>query len=64
MKSQMKAADRSGARIAVIVGSDELAAGTAVIRDLRHGADQVVVPRPELVDRLRAITSSQPKESS
>jgi histidyl-tRNA synthetase len=64
MKSQMKAADRSGARVAVIVGSDELAAATVVIRDLRHGADQVVVPRSDLVDRLRAIVSSQPKESS
>ena len=35
MKSQMKAADRSGAHVAVIVGSDELAAGTAVVRPLR-----------------------------
>ena len=37
MKSQMKAADRSGAHVAVIVGSDELAAGTAVVRPLRAG---------------------------
>ena len=29
MKSQMKAADRSGARLAVIIGGDEAAAGTA-----------------------------------
>ena len=34
MKSQMKAADRSGAVFAVIVGSDEAAAGTCTVRNL------------------------------
>jgi histidyl-tRNA synthetase len=34
MKGQMKDADRSGARFAVIVGDDELAAGEATVRDL------------------------------
>ena len=37
MKSQMKAAGKSGARVAVIVGEDEKAAGTATIRDLHGG---------------------------
>ena len=32
MKAQMKVADRSGAAVAVIIGGDELAAGTAVVR--------------------------------
>ena len=44
MKAQFKAADRSGAAIALVVGSDEEAAGTVVVRDLR-ASDQVVVPR-------------------
>ena len=35
MKSQMKAADRSGAAVAVIIGDDELAAGAVVVRPLR-----------------------------
>lgn len=35
MKSQMKAADRSGADYAVIVGSNEIAAGVVVVRPLR-----------------------------
>ncbi len=35
MKSQMKVADRSGARLALIVGPQELAAGEVTIRDLR-----------------------------
>jgi histidyl-tRNA synthetase len=53
MKSQMKAADRSGAAVAVIVGDDEAAAGEVTVRDLRSGADQERVPVGELVDHLR-----------
>ena len=34
MKAQMKAADRSGARFALVVGDDEVAAGTVAVRDL------------------------------
>ena len=34
MKAQMKEASRSGARYAVIIGDDELAAGEATVRDL------------------------------
>ena len=35
MKAQMKAADRSGAALALIVGGDEAAAGTVTVRALR-----------------------------
>jgi histidyl-tRNA synthetase len=42
MKGQMKDADRSGARWAVILGEDELAAGTATIRDLTTGEQRTV----------------------
>lgn len=52
MKSQMKAADRSGAAVAVIVGSDEVTAGTAVVRPLRTGGDQVAVDRAGLLAAL------------
>jgi histidyl-tRNA synthetase len=52
MKSQMKAADRSGAAVALIVGSDELAAGTVVVRPLRGGGDQVAVPRDHVIDHV------------
>ena len=41
MKSQMKAAAKSGARVAVIVGDDERAAGTVTIRDLDTGDQSV-----------------------
>ena len=52
MKAQMKAADRSGARLAVIIGDDEIAANTAVIRTMEGGSQQTV-PRDELVASVR-----------
>lgn len=64
MKSQMKAADRSGAHVALIVGSDELATDSVIVRDLRGGTDQSVVPRAELIDRLRNIVPNRPKDPS
>lgn len=53
MKSQMKAADRSGASVAVLVGSDELAAGTVTVRPLRGGGEQQLVARTDLTSHLR-----------
>ena len=52
MKAQMKAADRSGARLAVIIGDDEIAANTAVIRTMEGGSQQTV-PRDDLVASVR-----------
>jgi histidyl-tRNA synthetase len=52
MKAQMKLANRSGARHAVIVGEDELAAGTVVVKPM-HGGDQQTIPRPELIAHLQ-----------
>ncbi|HEX9258574.1 MAG TPA: histidine--tRNA ligase, partial [Acidimicrobiales bacterium] len=52
MKSQMKAADRSGAAVALIVGSDEVAAGLVTVRPLR-GGDQRAVPRTDVVQAVR-----------
>ena len=60
MKAQMKAADRSGARWAVLVGPDELAAGAVSLRDLRGGmagggtATQSRHPRAGIVAELVA----------
>lgn len=39
MRAQMKVADRSGARLAVIVGPTEVADGTVTLRDLRGPTD-------------------------
>jgi histidyl-tRNA synthetase len=52
MKAQMKAADRNGARYAVIIAEAENQSGTATIRALGTGA-QIVVRRDELVRRLQ-----------
>ena len=48
MKGQMKDADRSGARWAVIVGDDELAKGEVTLKDLKSG-EQEVMPRDDLI---------------
>jgi histidyl-tRNA synthetase len=40
MKAQMKLADRSGATVALLIGPQELAAGTVTVRDLRHGSSE------------------------
>ncbi|MGY0217210.1 histidine--tRNA ligase [Endozoicomonadaceae bacterium StTr2] len=39
-KSQMKKADRSGARYALIIGEDEMQAGEVTVKPLRHEAEQ------------------------
>jgi histidyl-tRNA synthetase len=54
MKSQMKAADRSGARVALLVGADELAADEVTIRPL-GGGEQERVPRHEVIERVRKL---------
>ncbi|MBU6200867.1 MAG: histidine--tRNA ligase [Acidobacteria bacterium] len=54
MKSQMKIADRSGARVAVIVGTDELASGTIVVRSMKSG-EQRTVARSEMVGAVAAF---------
>jgi histidyl-tRNA synthetase len=56
MKSQVKAADRSRAAVAVIIGSTELAEGTAVLRPLRTGEhQQTQVGRADLIDAIKKV---------
>lgn len=54
MKAQMKGAHRSGAAIAVIVGTDEIDAGTVAIKPLRSTDDQSIVARADLITDLRS----------
>jgi histidyl-tRNA synthetase len=57
---QLKLAGRKGISRAVILGSNELAAGSATIKDLESGA-QEIVPLVTLVDSLRAsLTEVRP----
>jgi histidyl-tRNA synthetase len=51
-KSQMKRADRSGARLALILGDDELARGVVAIKSLRGDGSQQEVPLAGLADEL------------
>ncbi|HVB48797.1 MAG TPA: histidine--tRNA ligase [Burkholderiales bacterium] len=51
-KSQMKKADASGAKLALIVGEDELAAGEVTAKPLRTAQPQQRVPRGVLARRL------------
>jgi len=52
-KSQMKKADASGARFAVIIGDDEAAAGVVSVKPLREDAQQVRVLIDEAVRLIR-----------
>jgi len=56
MKAQMKLANRSGARIALIVGDDELAAGTVVVKPMHGEGDQVAVDRSEILTHLASLS--------
>jgi histidyl-tRNA synthetase len=52
MKAQMRLADRSGARVAVIVGPEEARSGTVAIRPLRTEGDQRSVAREQVVTEV------------
>ena len=55
-KSQFKRADRSGARVALILGEDELASGTVGLKWLRENREQEQLDQEVLVSRLQQIT--------
>ena len=55
---RMKKADRAGVRMAVILGSDELAAGTAQLRDLATGT-QSSIAQADLAAASRALAGNE-----
>ena len=55
MKGQMKAADRSGAQYAIIIGTDELEKNQVTLRDLRGDGNQKLVPREVVAQNLQTI---------
>jgi histidyl-tRNA synthetase len=59
VKAQWKAADRSGARFAVILGKEEAAAGSVGLKDLGSG-EQVTVPRAEIVAAISSAVTDTP----
>jgi histidyl-tRNA synthetase len=55
LRAQFKQADRVGASYAVILGEDELAQGTATVRDMASGEEQKVPVADGARDLLRAV---------
>lgn len=53
LKAQLKMADRSGARYALLLGEEELAAATVTVRDLQAGT-QTAVSRQDILPWLRS----------
>ena len=55
-------ADRSAARMALIVGPDEAAGATVTLRPLRGGGDQRTVPRSAVVEAVRDVQAARADE--
>ena len=53
-KSQMKKADKSGAKIALILGEDEISNDSVTIKQLRERSEQQSIPMTELVGTLKS----------
>jgi len=54
-KTQFRRADRSGARVALILGDEELDRGVAALKPLRHEAGQTDCPLELLPERIAAL---------
>ena len=60
MRSQMKAADRSGADVALIIGDQEISEGTVGVRMLRdETAAQVPVPRDQVITEVQRLLDTR-----
>ena len=55
LKSRMKKADKSGARLALLLGEDEVAQGTVTLKHLRGDNPQSVHPQSEVAAVLAAV---------
>ena len=54
-KTQMKRADASGARFALIVGDDEAASNRVALKPLRETGEQTTLPPDEIAARLKGV---------
>jgi histidyl-tRNA synthetase len=62
-KAQMRRADASGATLALILGEDELRAGTVAIKPLRDDRPQVTALRGALVSALAPYVGPVPAQN-
>ena len=58
-KSQFKRADRSGAEFALVLGEDEIAQQTVVLKPLRSNADQEILALSDLVARIGRLLAGK-----
>jgi histidyl-tRNA synthetase len=61
MKGAMKAADRSGAPVVLIIGEDELAAGIVTVKNMQDGV-QSTVPLADVVTLVSTMAQINPLE--
>jgi len=54
-KSQMKRADKSGAELALIIGEDEVQKSSVLVKFLRSGEDQRMIPVTDVADNINSI---------
>jgi histidyl-tRNA synthetase len=54
-KAQMRAADRKGARLALILGEDEMSQGTATLKDLAAGTQETLSRDEAILRVLRTV---------
>ena len=52
-KSQMKKADRSGAKLALVLGENEVAANRVVVKELQHDGEQRQMEQEQLLAHLQ-----------
>ncbi len=57
-KAQFRRADRSGARMALVLGDNELERGAAALKPLRQELAQLEVPLAELATRIPALLAT------
>ena len=59
LKAQLRRADRTGARYALIIGEDECAAGEVSVKPLLSGEPQSRMALPQFMEVLRQTAPDQ-----
>ncbi len=55
LKNQLKKADKSGARFALVIGEEELQNDVVIIKPLRNGQEQKKISRDQLVENMHTL---------
>jgi len=57
-KSQFKRADKSGARIALVLGEDEVTQGTVIMKPLRDAGEQQTITQDAAITQLQTLVGA------